>query len=79
MARLICTIAIIGIALMCVFAEEKYDDKYDNIDVHAILANDKLRDQYYECFMATGPCVTADAKFFSSMYLQNYYYFTFIV
>lgn len=78
MARLICTIAIIGIALMCVLAqkEEKYEDKYDDIDVHEVLQNVKLREQYYKCFMATGPCVTADAKFFSSMFTK---YFTSIV
>ncbi|GAB1860002.1 Chemosensory protein [Camponotus japonicus] len=68
MARLICTIAIIGIALMCVLAEEeKYEDKYDDIDVHEVLENVKLREQYYKCFMATGPCVTADQKFFSKI------------
>ncbi|KMQ86242.1 odorant-binding protein a10 [Lasius niger] len=68
MARLICTIAIISIALMCVLAEEeKYDDKYDNVDPVAILANDKLRQQYYNCFMAIGPCVTADQKFFNEL------------
>lgn len=77
MARLIYTIAIIGIALMCVLAEEeKYEDKYDDIDVHEILENVKLREQYYKCFMATGPCVTADEKFFSSMFTK---YFTSIV
>ncbi|EFN72617.1 Putative odorant-binding protein A10 [Camponotus floridanus] len=68
MARLICTIAIISIALMCVLAEEeKYEDKYDDIDVHEILQNAKLREQYYKCFMVTGPCVTADAKFFNKI------------
>lgn len=77
MARLICTIAIIGIALMCVLAEEeKYDDKYDNIDVNEILGNDKQRELYYKCFMGTGPCATADAKFFSSTFIS---YFTFII
>ena len=45
-------------------AEEFYSDKYDYIDVHEILTNDKLREQYYNCFMGTAPCVTPDAKFF---------------
>ncbi|XP_072759657.1 ejaculatory bulb-specific protein 3-like [Anoplolepis gracilipes] len=68
MARLICTIGIIFIALICVLAqEEKYDDKYDFIEFKKILANDKLRDQYYNCFMEIGPCATADAKFFKSI------------
>ncbi|XP_072759633.1 ejaculatory bulb-specific protein 3-like [Anoplolepis gracilipes] len=68
MARLICMIAIIGIALMCVLAEENmYDDKYDDVNVSEVLANDKLREQYYNCFMDIGPCVTADAKYFTNI------------
>ncbi|XP_029166628.1 ejaculatory bulb-specific protein 3-like [Nylanderia fulva] len=66
------TIAIITIALICIIErgkaqEEKYEDKYDDVDVPSILANDRLREQYYKCFMAEGPCVTADAKFFSKI------------
>ncbi|XP_070155024.1 ejaculatory bulb-specific protein 3-like [Polyergus mexicanus] len=68
MARLLCTIAIIGIALMCVLAkEDKYDDKYDNIDILEILNNNKLRKQYYNCFMGITPCITADSKFFNKI------------
>ena len=46
------------------YAEELYSDKYDYIDVHEILANDKLREQYYNCFYGSAPCATPDAKFF---------------
>ncbi|XP_018301432.1 ejaculatory bulb-specific protein 3-like [Mycetomoellerius zeteki] len=60
-------VTIINIALMCVLAEELYSDRYDNIDVMSILQNDRLRDQYYNCFMETTPCVTADAKFFKEV------------
>ncbi|KAL6421723.1 hypothetical protein ACFW04_010941 [Cataglyphis niger] len=68
MARLICTVAIIGIALMCILAEEdKYDDKYDGIDMLEILLNNELRYQYYNCFMEIGPCVTEDMKYFSTI------------
>ncbi|XP_050465055.1 ejaculatory bulb-specific protein 3-like [Cataglyphis hispanica] len=67
MARLICIVAIIGFALICAFAEEdKYDDKYDNIDIIEILLNDKRRSEYYNCFMETGPCVTEEEKYFNS-------------
>ncbi|KAG7199913.1 hypothetical protein KM043_014356 [Ampulex compressa] len=45
-------------------SEDLYSDKYDYIDVIAILENDRLRNQYYQCFMDTGPCVTPDAVFF---------------
>ncbi|XP_058799873.1 uncharacterized protein LOC131669181 [Phymastichus coffea] len=44
--------------------EERYPDKYDHLDVDAILENDRLRNQYYKCFLDTAPCVTADAIFF---------------
>nr|QJT73561.1 chemosensory protein 2 [Encarsia formosa] len=43
--------------------EEKYDDKYDYLDVDGILKNDRLRQQYLDCFLETKPCVTADAIF----------------
>ncbi|KAL6446458.1 hypothetical protein ACFW04_001194 [Cataglyphis niger] len=73
MVRLICTITIIGIALIYVLAEEdKYDDKYDNIDTLEILNNDKLREQYYKCFMEIAPCVTADSKFFSKIFSEAF-------
>ncbi|CAL1680423.1 unnamed protein product [Lasius platythorax] len=64
MTRLNCIVTLIGIALLCVFAEELYSDQYDYIDMNNILNNEKLRNQYYNCFMETGPCLTADAKFF---------------
>ncbi|XP_032680462.1 ejaculatory bulb-specific protein 3-like [Odontomachus brunneus] len=68
MARLINIVMIIGIVLVSVFAaEEFYSDKYDNIDVMGILENDRLRDQYYSCFMDTGPCTTADMKFYKEI------------
>ena len=44
-------------------AEEHYSDKYDYTNVKEILANDKLREQYYTCLIGATPCVTPDAKF----------------
>ncbi|KYN04241.1 PREDICTED: ejaculatory bulb-specific protein 3-like [Cyphomyrmex costatus] len=67
MARFSYTVTIISIVLMCVLAEEFYSNQYDNIDVASILQNDKLREQYYNCLMETGPCRTADAKFFKEV------------
>lgn len=76
MARLSYVVTIISIALMCVLAEELYSDQYDDVDIKSILENDKLRQQYYNCTLETGPCVTADAKFFKRMYrmLQRKFY-----
>lgn len=66
MARL-SYIVIIGIALMCVLAEELYSDRFDNVDVSSILQNDKLREEYYNCYMEKDPCLTEDAKFFQGI------------
>lgn len=67
MVRLSYIVAIIGIALTCVVAQEFYDNRYDDVNVDDILANNKLRQQYYKCFMETAPCLTGDAKFFRGM------------
>ncbi|KAK0177985.1 hypothetical protein PV328_001974 [Microctonus aethiopoides] len=60
------SVIVLIIALGAVgFAEEiKYPDKYDYIDVDAILSNARQRETYYKCFSGTSPCITADAKFF---------------
>lgn len=72
MARLGIVVVIIAIALMCTYAQEKlYDDKFDDLDVIAILNNERLREQYYKCFMEQAPCVTEDTKFFKSIHLSN--------
>ncbi|XP_018338159.1 PREDICTED: ejaculatory bulb-specific protein 3-like [Trachymyrmex septentrionalis] len=60
-------IVLIGIALVCVLAEEFYSDQYDNVDISRILQNDKLREEYYNCYMETGPCPTEDAKYFQEV------------
>ncbi|XP_014467207.1 PREDICTED: ejaculatory bulb-specific protein 3-like [Dinoponera quadriceps] len=68
MARLISIVAIIGIALVSVLtAEELYSDKYDDIDVSGILENERLRNEYYSCFMDQGPCPTENMKFYKNL------------
>nr|ALG36157.1 chemosensory protein 4 [Sclerodermus sp. MQW-2015] len=52
------------------FAEEMYSDKYDNIAIEDILNNDKVREEYYNCFMDTGPCVTEDAAYFKGNFVE---------
>lgn len=41
----------------------KYITKYDNVDVDMILKTPRLRNQYINCYLENGPCLTADAKF----------------
>lgn len=80
MARLSYIVVIAGIALTSILAEELYSSQYDDIDIHEIFNNSKLRNQYYNCFMETSPCRTADAKFFKGISDIQVYteYFIFI-
>lgn len=39
----------------------KYNDKYDHIDVDAILKNDRILTSYVKCMLDNGPC-TAEGK-----------------
>ncbi|KZC11655.1 Ejaculatory bulb-specific protein 3 [Dufourea novaeangliae] len=59
--------------LVVAFAEEEmYSSKYDDIDIEEILANTKLREQYLKCYLETGPCVTADAKYFKDRFPEAF-------
>ncbi|KAL0105386.1 hypothetical protein PUN28_016799 [Cardiocondyla obscurior] len=70
MARLSYIVTIISMALVYVLAEDLYSDQYDYVDATSIVQNDKLREQYVKCYMETGPCVTADAKFFKDIFSE---------
>ncbi|CAB3231655.1 unnamed protein product [Arctia plantaginis] len=51
----LCCIAV------AVVAEDKYTDKYDNLDLDEILQNKRLLDAYVNCIMDHGKC-TAEGK-----------------
>ncbi|EZA59553.1 ObirCsp9 [Ooceraea biroi] len=69
---------VIGLALICgllltySMAEERYSSKYDDIDIDAILANPRLRNQYVSCMLNTSPCVTAAARFLKEKFAEAY-------
>lgn len=65
----LCLLAVLVLA--AVIAEELYSDMFDHIDPDDILPNDELRNQYYNCFMDTGPCMTEDQKYFKRMRLTH--------
>ena len=65
---------LLFVFISCVVSEEKYSGKYDYVNVDEILANQRLKDQYYDCFMDLGPCVTADQKFFRRMEIKTFNY-----
>ena len=60
------TLLAISAVIISIKAEEikLYTDKYDYIDYDEILGNDRIRNQYYNCYLGDGPCLTPDAKFF---------------
>ncbi|KAG5311827.1 PEB3 protein, partial [Acromyrmex insinuator] len=72
MARLNYVVTIIVITLICVLAQELYSDRYDKVNAENILQNNRLRDQYYNCFMEKAPCITADAKFFKEIIVEAF-------
>jgi len=74
MTRLSIIVIVTIVALICTDAQEYYSDKFDDINILDTLNDEKLRLQYYECYMDLGPCVTADAKFFRG--ISNIYYFS---
>ncbi|CAG9837566.1 unnamed protein product [Diabrotica balteata] len=45
---------------VCV-ANQKYTTKYDNVDIDAIIKNERLLKNYFNCLMDEGPC-NADGK-----------------
>ncbi|XP_020281625.1 ejaculatory bulb-specific protein 3-like [Pseudomyrmex gracilis] len=70
MARLSYIMAIVSVALLCVVAQELYTDKFDSIDIGALLENDMEREKQYKCMMDEGPCETDSQKFFKTALLE---------
>nr|QNL14941.1 chemosensory protein 4 [Aulacocentrum confusum] len=61
---------LVIVGLSAIVAQELYSDKYDHINVDEILANSRLRESYLQCYLRSGPCVTADAKFFRDTFAE---------
>lgn len=72
---------IVGISLMCTFAQELYDSKYDNIDATSILKDDKQRNAWNNCFKRLAPCPSPAAQYFAGIYMHihNKNSFVFII
>lgn len=52
-------VAIVAVALAK--PADKYTTKYDNIDLDAIIGNDRLMKNYIDCLLGKGRC-TADGN-----------------
>ena len=57
----VCLLAFAAVAYVAARPEEKYTNKYDNIDIDQILHSERLLNNYYKCLMDEGRC-TADAN-----------------
>ncbi|XP_068083771.1 ejaculatory bulb-specific protein 3-like [Anabrus simplex] len=55
-------LCVVLVVVGCVVAEDKYTDKYDNVDIKAILTNDRLRGLYVNCLLDGGAKCPEDAK-----------------
>lgn len=58
--KLILVAGLLVIAL-CVYAEDKYTTKFDNIDLDQILQSERLIKNYVDCVLDKGAC-TPDGK-----------------
>lgn len=69
-AKLLLLLCVFGvIASSCGEKEEKYETKYDNINVDAILGNKRVLSNYIKCILDEGPC-TAEGREFRSKYIS---------
>ncbi|KAI5643024.1 insect pheromone-binding family, a10/OS-D domain-containing protein [Phthorimaea operculella] len=49
-------LVVVACVVAAVVAEEKYTDKYDNIDIKEILENKRLLQAYVDCMLEKGKC-----------------------
>ncbi|KAI5643025.1 insect pheromone-binding family, a10/OS-D domain-containing protein [Phthorimaea operculella] len=61
-----CLTVVVGLAVISLAAsQEKYEDRYDDIDVDEIIANRRLLLPYLKCMLDQGRC-TPEGKFLKS-------------
>ncbi|XP_054003637.1 ejaculatory bulb-specific protein 3-like [Hylaeus anthracinus] len=64
-----CYIVLLTLSLLaCTYAQDRYSDRYDNIDILSILGNEQQRNEYYNCLMGMGPCVTEAQNYFKGIF-----------
>jgi hypothetical protein len=65
--KLISAVIFCAFAVAALAAENKYTNKYDNVDVDKILNNDRVLTNYIKCLMDEGPC-TSEGRELKSEY-----------
>ncbi|XP_076235356.1 chemosensory protein 3 [Calliopsis andreniformis] len=52
----VCLLAFVAVTYVSARPDDKYTDKFDNIDVDQILNSDRLLTNYFKCLMGEGRC-----------------------
>lgn len=52
----VCLLAFAAVVYVAARPEEKYTNKFDNIDVDQILHSDRLLNNYFKCLMGEASC-----------------------
>ncbi|XP_050513905.1 ejaculatory bulb-specific protein 3-like [Diabrotica virgifera virgifera] len=55
------SVLVFAAVLAVVYGQNKYTNKYDNVDVDMILKNERVLTNYIKCMMEEGPC-TAEGR-----------------
>lgn len=64
--RVLCLVVFVA-AVVCALPQNKYTTKFDNVNLDAILRNDRLLNNYFRCLMDQGSC-TPDGDELKSEY-----------
>lgn len=51
-----CYLVLLSCVIAAAMTDDKYTDKYDNIDIQEILSNKRLLQAYIDCLMERGKC-----------------------
>ncbi|EZA53188.1 ObirCsp14 [Ooceraea biroi] len=71
MARLSIIIAIISVALTYTYAaEELYAATFDDFDIIDVLNDAKKEEEFFNCFIDAGPCMTDRQNFFKGIFFE---------
>lgn len=61
-------VLILAISFAIVYADDKYTTKFDNVNIDGILENERLMNNYVNCFKGIGTC-TPDASEIKRKYI----------
>lgn len=67
------TLIVFGLVALAATAsaqQQKYTDKFDNINVDQVLSNDRILSNYLKCMLDKGPC-TQEGRELKSEYCQQ--------